>query len=107
MMLITHHIVAVRAHAPREIRLIYSEAMKSEMQPNTEMYEKRKFVVTTQHLLLFLLLVGEVQSVYYTKTDCTGSTVSVVDQAECCVGTDYGLAYSDDGGSCILCIGET
>ena len=71
------------------------------------MYEKSKFALITHRLLLILHLIGGVQSVCHRSSDCTGSTILAIDQADCCVGTNDGLAYSDDGGSCTVCIGES
>ena len=57
-------------------------------------------------LFFILYLTGRVKSLCYTDTNCTMSTVPAIDQADCCIGTNDGLAYSDDSGNCIECIGK-
>ena len=69
------------------------------------MYEK--IIKDANFLLLILCVTGRVESVCYTNTDCTGSTIPAIDQADCCVRTNEGLAYLDDGGNCTVCTGES
>ena len=57
-------------------------------------------------LFLILYVTGGVKSLCYTDTNCTWSTIPAIDQADCCVGTNDGLAYLNDGGNCTVCIGE-
>ena len=40
----------------------------------------------------------------FTDNNCTGGTVPAATERECCVETNEGLAFSDDG-TCTVCIG--
>ena len=45
----------------------------------------------------------------YLQSNCTsGASFAVRSAEECCVGTDNGMSYADDNGTCIIseCIGK-
>ena len=68
------------------------------------MYEK---IIKDANFLFFILYVtGGVKSLCYTDTNCRWCTIPAIDQADCCVGTNDGLAYLDGGGNCTVCTGE-
>ena len=41
----------------------------------------------------------------FTDTSCTGDTIPAATERECCVETNEGLAFFDNG-TCNLCIGN-
>jgi hypothetical protein len=50
-----------------------------------------------------LLLIGEGFSQCYLDIDCNGTTISATSKKDCCVGTNDGLAYFENG-DCSVCI---
>ena len=57
-------------------------------------------------LLLILYVTGRVRSRCYIDTNCRGRTLAAIDQADCCIGTNDGIAYLNSEGNCTACIGE-
>ena len=59
--------------------------------------------------LAFVYLTAGVSQLCYSQPDCEGDIVTAPGPTarDCCVGTDAGQSYSDDGVNCILsqCIG--
>ena len=57
---------------------------------------------------LYISMLSELEgfSQCFTSNDCTGDQVPASNQRECCVGTNTGLSFTDNDGTCSACIGK-